>query len=90
MGEWYSASKNEYFFFEFNTYTHVQINTQRALFDEEFEVFKKYDDWHKFGPYFSKADNNDVIYVYNHGKIFETDCSGIAVASELEQRVKKA
>jgi hypothetical protein len=91
MGPWYSPSKNENFLVRFDDQNteQVQINTQSQVFDESFPVFQKFDDWHKFGCYFSKVPNNDVIYVYNHGYIYEVDLSDVTSLQDIGKKFMK-
>jgi len=91
MGPWYTPSKNENHLVRFagsNT-EQVQVNTQSSVFDEDFPVFQKYDDWHKFGIYFSKIPGNDVIFVYNHGFIYQVDLTKVTNLEQVKTKFMK-
>lgn len=51
----------------------MKLNDQAECLGEDFKIYAKYDDWHKFGVYFTQHPGRDIVYCYNHGDIFKVD-----------------
>lgn len=62
----------------------MQLNTQLTCFDNEFKVYKKYDDHHKFGVYFSEVPNKDMLFVYDDGDVFEVDLRYVQAMGQVK------
>jgi hypothetical protein len=73
MGPWYTGSRNEYYLIDHLKERFVKLNDQAECLGEDFKIYAKYDDWHKFGVYFTQHPGRDIVYCYNHGDIFKVD-----------------
>jgi hypothetical protein len=53
-------------------------------------VYKKYDDHHKFGCYFSQVPNKDMLFVYDDGDVYEVDLRMLNILDSVKDEFKWA
>jgi hypothetical protein len=90
MGPWYTGSRNEYYLIDHLKERFVKLNDQAECLGEDFKIYAKYDDWHKFGVYFTQHPGKDVVYCYNHGDIFKVDVTECSSKAELAVKFQDA